>query len=240
MFQPESLSRPLVHGVLPVAYNGVNTTPVWMGEIAVNGTEGKMQVPLPACCLVLQSAPSDSSSYGGPKQGWWPGWEQEHVKSANDLLSFSWTPVSPDGIVSYLHRRAGVLQHATSPNTYHPGVTIFSALDQAQNTTRYCGGFGNAPSATESEVQIPMPACTVRNMRVSLDSTPAAGQNFTLTLRKNGVDTALSVTVSNPDTLQADLTHSVTFASGDLLSIKSVSSATSGTHSPTILIEVTQ
>jgi hypothetical protein len=46
------------------------------------------------------------------------------------------------------------------------------------------------------------------------------GESVTLTVRKNGVDTALTCTVSAGETGCFDATHQVAFADQDLLSIR--------------------
>lgn len=126
-------------------------------------------------------------------------------------------------------------------------LTEHGATNQAQGTIVFLGthagdGVGNVgafQSATESDCQIPMPACTIRNMRSHTTATVPAGQTVTLTVRKNGVDQALTCQHTNAAGRNAqDLANSVTFAADDLLSIKSVTSATTGNMSPIVTIEV--
>jgi hypothetical protein len=131
---------------------------------------------------------------------------------------------------------------SADPTIYDPCPLLFSARNQLQNTTVFSGGFGgnNAFNATEAKVQIAMPACIVRNLRASADVAPPAGQTVTLTLRKNGVDTALTCQITNGGGRPAsDVSgsHAVVFAAGDLLSIKSVTSATTGTKSTNATVE---
>jgi hypothetical protein len=129
----------------------------------------------------------------------------------------------------------------TSSGSYDPCPLLFSSRNQAQNTTLFSGGFGGngISNATENKVQIAMPACTVKKLRASTDTTPAAGQTVTLTLRKNGVDQSLTCQITNGGGRSAsDLSNTVTFTAGDLLSIKFVSSATVGTRSTNCSVEV--
>jgi len=128
-----------------------------------------------------------------------------------------------------------------NPTNYAPCPILFTMLSQAQNTTRYMGSWVSGYLATvESEVQIPMPACTVKNLRAAVSAVPPAGQFFTVTVRKNGVATALTVIIDSTGRVQADTTHTVIFAAGDLLSIESVSSATTGTKHLSAGIEAYQ
>lgn len=56
---------------------------------------------------------------------------------------------------------------------------------------------------------------------MKLGTAPGAGTSRTFTVRKNGVDTALTLTISNTATTGADTTHSFTVAAGDRVSISS-------------------
>ncbi len=124
----------------------------------------------------------------------------------------------------------------------HPKcLTLFSAAAQTQGTTVYLGGYSTlSGSATESDVQVPMPACTVRNLRATLDTTPAGGQSVVFTVRKNGADTTLSVTVDSIGRTAVSSGVAVSFSSNDLLSISSVSSATVGTRYAHAVLEVSR
>lgn len=124
--------------------------------------------------------------------------------------------------------------------SYAPFLLFFTGYAQAQNTTRYLGGYNcnDAFTGAESEAQIPMPACTLKNLRVSSLTTFTAGQSTTFTVRKNGVDTGLTVTLDNTNQKFNNLANSITFAAGDLMSIKSVASATAGTKYYQATVEV--
>jgi len=60
---------------------------------------------------------------------------------------------------------------------------------------------------------------TLRNLLVTTLSAPGAGKSLTYTIRINGVDSALTVTLSDADLQQRDTTHAVTIAAGDTVSI---------------------
>lgn len=84
-----------------------------------------------------------------------------------------------------------------------------------------------ASSTTESTVQITIPStCTIDQLQVASSVPPGTGETFTYTLRKNGSDTAVTCTTSGAtDTSTSDMSHSVSFSSGDKASIKVVVSA---------------
>lgn len=132
----------------------------------------------------------------------------------------------------------GVSMEASDFDYYARCPLTFTSYNQAQATTRYAGGYVSAnASATESDVQFPMPACTVKNLRVCANTVVAAGQNCVVTVRKNGVDTGVTCTLTNSSRIASDLTNSVAFAAGDLMTVSVVSSATAGTHTYNILVE---
>ena len=75
-------------------------------------------------------------------------------------------------------------------------------------------------SDVESESQQFMTmAGTASDFSVVLDTEPGAGKSYTFIVRKNGVDTPVTCTISGMDTLGSDLTDSVSFASGDYIVI---------------------
>jgi hypothetical protein len=82
-------------------------------------------------------------------------------------------------------------------------------------------------SDTESDVYVPLMAGTLKNFRVYVRNNTASNTN-TITVRKNGVDTALVISITAGATgLKQDTTHSVAFTDGDLFTL-SYSSATGG------------
>lgn len=80
---------------------------------------------------------------------------------------------------------------------------------------------GNTTVASDSFRQSPMPPCVVRNLRVNLMSTSPAAGTVVITVRKNGADTAITITIPAGTTtaVLSDLTHSVVYVEGDRLSI---------------------
>lgn len=98
-------------------------------------------------------------------------------------------------------------------------INITTATVAASSTSYVTSGA--SAGAGEVNRQIPMSPCVVRNLRVNIvNTTPAAG-TVVITIRKNGVDTAITQTMPAGSTAAvfSDLTHSATFASNDLLSI---------------------
>ncbi|MGD9613853.1 MAG: hypothetical protein AB7H90_01500 [Alphaproteobacteria bacterium] len=81
-----------------------------------------------------------------------------------------------------------------------------------------------AGSATEADEQSIAENMVITTMSVKLDTAPGTGASRTFTLRKNGVDTGLTCTISGTDTA-ATVTGSVTVADDDLLSTSAVPSS---------------
>lgn len=85
------------------------------------------------------------------------------------------------------------------------------------NATIYVGAFADQ---TEGDAQVALPACTLTNLNVR--RSVGAGTT-TYTVRKNGSDTALTVTLSGSTTTGSS-GASVSFAAGDLFTVKIVAS----------------
>ncbi len=98
------------------------------------------------------------------------------------------------------------------------GGTGTSSLHRT--ATRYVPMFNAGRSATESDVQQPVPvAGTVSSFYVTLDGSPGSGNSYTFVVRKNGEDTPVTCIISDADTTGSDLTDSVSFDAGDYISI---------------------
>lgn len=65
----------------------------------------------------------------------------------------------------------------------------------------------------------------IHNLQARTSAAPGVGQSATIVVRKNGSDTAIQVIMGATDTTGSDITDAVTFAQGDDLSVKVVTSA---------------
>jgi hypothetical protein len=77
-------------------------------------------------------------------------------------------------------------------------------------------------ACSTTEQTIVVPAGTISGLRVFM---LAIASNVTFTIRVNGADTALTVTITAGGTTAVDSTHSVVVNAGDQVSLKSVTSA---------------
>ncbi len=113
-----------------------------------------------------------------------------------------------------------------------------NAATQASNTTNYYGPWGNSGTESLASFRVPY-KCVARRLHALTDQPPAAGQSVTLTLRFNEAqDTVLTATVTNASRFGEDVTNEVLFASGDMVSMKVVTSATSGARAPHASFEI--
>ncbi|HTY43000.1 MAG TPA: hypothetical protein VMH79_14090, partial [Thermoanaerobaculia bacterium] len=106
------------------------------------------------------------------------------------------------------------------------GIPLIGGTSGTSNLVngRFMGMFAGNQSSTERLVQNIMPrAGTVEDFYIFIETAPGGTASWTFTLRKNGADTALTCTVSGTNQICSDTTHSVTFAAGDLVSVREAS-----------------
>jgi len=117
---------------------------------------------------------------------------------------------------------AGVVRFST---VYVPDLVFIIGGGTGTGTlsrtlTNYVPMFNASVSNVESQNQQFMPvAGTISNFYVILNGSPGSGNSFTFVVRKNGVDTLVTCTISGTNTTGSDLTNSVSFAAGDYISI---------------------
>lgn len=99
--------------------------------------------------------------------------------------------------------------------------------------------FFTGSNAAENTMSTTMPACTARNLYIQANTNPGVGKNFVFVVRKNGVSTALTCTISGAASSSAsDLTHSVSYSAGDVISIQVVTDSGSNSATFTFLLEL--
>lgn len=152
---------------------------------------------------IIDAIPMDSSSY---------------------LLLFN------SGVGSAVRQRGSFSLSYKDTNWQMPYMPLwFSSNNQAQGTTRYMAGPSFSGTATESEVQVPLMAGTLKNFILINTSTGVAGQTWTAVVRKNGAD-QVTVIISGTSTVQVDLSSTITVVNEDLISVSLTSSASTGSR----------
>jgi hypothetical protein len=104
-------------------------------------------------------------------------------------------------------------------------VTGIATSDAPTRSLSYLPPFLAAvPTASESPAQQVVPiAGTLASLKVKIGSAPGQGNNYTLTIRKNGIGTSLSCRIEgegSAETSCLDKAHTVAFAAGDFLSLQ--------------------
>ena len=112
------------------------------------------------------------------------------------------------------------------------GASMGNVIGAATPVTRFFAFLGLTANTAENQRQIPVPyAVTFKNFFCFFGvgaSQPVSG-SLVLTIRKNGVDTAITITIPAGSSIgtYSDTTNSESFAAGDLISVKAVNNAIS-------------
>ena len=114
--------------------------------------------------------------------------------------------VAPTGEIDVLFGGSGFT--VTPPST----VFVGTALDQVR-----------------SAVEIPMPAITLTELRVSSGALGPGAGSFIYTVQKNGVDTGLTVTLTGSGT-SGSVASTIAFNAGDKFVVKIVTTGTVETY----------
>lgn len=118
-------------------------------------------------------------------------------------------------------------------------ITMGTKASSTATANRFMatGSLGLAvESATEFQWAVPRP-CQLRHMRLRCTAGTGVVTN-TFTLRKNGVDTALTLNIGNTATNATDLVNSVVFAAADKVSLRVSKSGAPTTAQTNIVIAI--
>ena len=111
---------------------------------------------------------------------------------------------------------------------HYKGFTGGGAQNTA-GTTAYApiGGTTNYNANERNRQTLVARYCKISNLTIVTGTAQPASGTMVFTLRKNGVDTSMVITIpiNAAAGTFADTTHSVTFSPGDLISLKSVNNA---------------
>jgi hypothetical protein len=108
----------------------------------------------------------------------------------------------------------------------------------ANGATSYMPVQGNSNALAAASVTGIMPTDgTFRNARLLLNGSPGGSASYTLTLQKNGVNTAITMTVSGTSTTASDLSDSASYSAGDTINWEVVPAGTPTARNCNIGIE---
>jgi len=137
-----------------------------------------------------------------------------------------------------------VLQNSNANGKTFTALSISSMITFSDpgtlpnNQTRFM--YPGCETVTASEIKIRLGRqAVVKSLSVRAITAPGAAKTDTWTVRKNGIDTLLTTSLSGAAQVNnADLTNSVSFASGDDLSLKLVTALNTGTTEAIVVIEL--
>lgn len=109
----------------------------------------------------------------------------------------------------------------------------FSDDGGAQDATRYMGAYIGTGGSSENykTILLAPEAGILKNLRVRLEANVGGtGQTIVFTVRINGVDTDITVSIATGSKTGSDVAHTAVVAAGDEVTISEVASATSGAY----------
>jgi hypothetical protein len=168
-----------------------------------------------------------------------------------DKSSYLKAPSSKDSIVHALNNiillkgssyqsRLDTINKVDTTTPQYGGLDVLfgnSGFEVSGNTTIY---LAQGSDKTEAEVRIPMPACTMKEMRVASSLSPGTNETFTYTLMRNGVaSNEMAAQISGSGvSATISLTNGIGFNAGDTFSVRLTTSsgAVTAYHSYSIKI----
>ena len=130
------------------------------------------------------------------------------------------------GVVGALYSRVNAVYKNTTANQSILASNTYTRAASTQYGQLMGGNAGVATNGVETDIQTICPTAGVIDLLyVGLSTNPgaaASGDAYSITLRKNNADTALTCTILEVATTGTDLVNSVAVAAGDILSVKIV------------------
>jgi len=119
----------------------------------------------------------------------------------------------------------------TKPSTNQMIISAFPGTSQAASTTQFWAITGSiAGNVTELNRVMIMPCDgTLKNLYLRFTTAQSATGSWVFTLRKNGVSTAMTVTITSADganVTKSDTTNTVAVTAGDRICLQAVNNAT--------------
>jgi len=94
-----------------------------------------------------------------------------------------------------------------------------STVNASYNAVSSGGGW-TAGALEYTRTQLVATPGTISRLLVKLSSAPGLGKSYTITVRKNGVDTGLTCIISGAETIGSDIVNTIPVVAGDRLSLK--------------------
>jgi len=124
------------------------------------------------------------------------------------------------------------------PGYYHAiYVGKIGAVDTSEDG--YLMPDGTINASEDFPIFVPAIQSTLTKMQVSMSQAPGVGESVTITLRKNGVDTAMTLTIEGASTSNSDLTTVVRpINAGDKLSLRVTTTSSSAVENLSVTVMV--
>jgi hypothetical protein len=139
--------------------------------------------------------------------------------SAGDLVALECAPAGGPAAVNCLY--SVIFEGTVAGESVIMGSV--TAFQYTPGANRYIALSGNGPwfqvNTFMSWQTISTPG-TMKNLYIQVRTAPGAGQSVTFTVQKDGVDTALTVTLNNLETTKSDLVNSVAFVATDNICLR--------------------
>lgn len=140
------------------------------------------------------------------------------------------TTIGTSGAATFIGDTLNIPQYPGGSGVAKSFLNVLVGATIPASTTTYATFGGSNFSAEFTRMFMVPQNCTVSRLYVRITTNQVAGSTSTIvfTLRKNSTDTALTCTIaggSSGGTFASNLTNSVSFAAGDLMSIKAVNNA---------------
>ena len=144
------------------------------------------------------------------------------IQGGDQGANITWTLPAAQGAVDEVltNNGSGVLSWAAAGgvNTFIIGATSAVGLGGVQWYFSIDGSLSDTSEAVVDRIRMPA-TCTVRNLYVEILTAPGAGASRTLTVRDDGVSTALTCTISNTALSCSDLINSAVIVAGSKINI---------------------
>lgn len=164
---------------------------------------------------------------------------EQELKIDSFVPGQSTPPAFSSGFVVVPHTHNGLDSSKIASSSGAPAFWYLDADVASGGTQYFCF---NSISATEADVQIPMPiAGTIGKLYLTTTTAQPASGSSVFTLRKNGADTTVIVTIAANAAAgtYSDLAHSFNVVAGDLIDIKWVNNASAtSTHVRRIIFSI--
>lgn len=147
-----------------------------------------------------------------------------HSVAAGELVNLVAIPVASPSVTPW----AGAGMTFT-PDTSGKAPVLMSNTELLLDTgaDRYNVGAGLLYVAWDaSDILLTLAEGKLENLYCKLDGAPGAGKSYTVTMRRNGGDAAVTVLIADAATSGNDTTHNEQYASGDRLSVEASPSGT--------------